>query len=455
METIDPKHTIRRTPYVGGEPIPGTLIEMVYRPETAETIFAIYKDGQVTYASQFSHRDNEAFVPYSASNNLIRNRIVLFASEAIAYESEDALINEIRSFIHRYVDVSPLFETVAVYYVLLSWIYEDFNELPYLRIRGDFGSGKTRFLLIAGSLMFRPIFASGASTISPIFRILDSFRGTLLIDEGDFRMSDEKAELIKILNNGNARGFPVLRTEQFKATKEFNPVAYSVFGPKVVASRGFFQDRALESRFITEETGTSKLRGDIPINLPSRYEKEALLLRNKLLMFRFRNLGTQRMLAENRYEALEPRLNQIFSPLLSIIRDERTKAAVHDLAETYSKELAVDRESEIEAQVLSVIHELLRGDDRARLAIGDITARFREKFGYEYERRITEKWIGVVVRKKLRLKTHRVQGVFVIPRTEDSRLKTMFTHYGITGEAGDLVDLVDVSLEQQPSERKV
>ena len=70
----------------------------------------------------------------------------------------------------------------------------------------DTGSGKTRFLLTAGSLCYKPIFASGASTVSPLFRILDSMRGTLIVDEGDFRFSDEKAELVKILNNGNGRG---------------------------------------------------------------------------------------------------------------------------------------------------------------------------------------------------------------------------------------------------------
>ena len=53
-----------------------------------------------------------------------------------------------------------------------------------------------------GSLCYKPIFASGASTVSPLFRILDSFRGTLIIDEDDFRFSDEKAEVVKILNNG-------------------------------------------------------------------------------------------------------------------------------------------------------------------------------------------------------------------------------------------------------------
>src|SRR5437868_7678103 len=96
-------------------------------------------------------------------------------------------------------------------YVLLTWVYDRFNELPYLRLRGDYGTGKTRFLLTLCSICYKPIFASGASSVSPLFHMLDRFGGTLIIDEADFRFSDEKADLTKILNNGNVRGFPVLR----------------------------------------------------------------------------------------------------------------------------------------------------------------------------------------------------------------------------------------------------
>jgi len=39
-------------------------------------------------------------------------------------------------------DVSPAFEKVATHYVLLSWVYDAFNELPYLRRGGDYGSAK-------------------------------------------------------------------------------------------------------------------------------------------------------------------------------------------------------------------------------------------------------------------------------------------------------------------------
>src|SRR5437879_1648639 len=273
----------------------------------------------------------QRLVPYSPRNNLLTNEVVLFPSEPVEYDSESKLAEDIRGFIHRYVDISPLFEQIASYYVLFSWVYDAFNELPYLRLRGDTGSGKTRFLLTVGSLCYKPIFASGASTVSPLFRILDSMRGTLIVDEGDFRFSDEKAELVKILNNGNGRGFPVLRSESVSG-REFSPRAYTVFGPKLIATRGYFQDRALESRCLTEETGGRKLRDDIPINLTGDYKREALELRNKLLMFRFRSFGKRQIDPALVDRSIEPRLAQIFVPLLSVIEDAVARQALREVA---------------------------------------------------------------------------------------------------------------------------
>ncbi len=205
-------------------------------------------------------------LPTQPTNALVEHEVVRFPSKLEEYENEASLVEEVRSYIHRYVDLSESFELIAAYYVLFSWVYDAFNELPYLRVRGDYGTGKTRFLNIVGSITYKPIFGSGASTVSPIFHLLDQFSGTLVIDEADFRFSDEKADLVKILNNGNVRGFPVLRSIAHQ-NGEFSPRAFRVFGPKIIASRGSYDDRALESRFITEDMGNRSLRNDIPINL--------------------------------------------------------------------------------------------------------------------------------------------------------------------------------------------
>lgn len=77
---------------------------------------------------------------------------------------------------------------------------------------------------------------------------------------------------------GLSFGFPVLRSE-LVGRREYDPRAYTVFGPKIVASRGFFEDRALESRFLTEDMGRARMREDIPVTLPEVAERQALDLR--------------------------------------------------------------------------------------------------------------------------------------------------------------------------------
>lgn len=429
----DPQRYGQRIPYLGGKPVPGTFLEMIHDPKESRTGFAVWTGGSVKYVNQFPLEGNRILVPYSPQNNLIAHRVILFPSAAVDYESEIDLVQDIQAYIHRYVDVSPIFQKIATYYVLFSWIYDDFNELPYLRLRGNFGTGKTRFLLIVGSICFRPIFASGASTVSPLFRIMDAFRGTLIIDEGDFRMSDEKAEMVKILNNGNAKGFSVLRSEVTGNRKEFNPTAFNVFGPKLVGTRGFFEDRALESRFITEEMGRSRLREDIPINLPSETQDEALEIRNKLLMFRFRNRGDRKADAALIDRSIEPRLNQIFVPLLSVVKDEETRKQIQALAREYSREMVDDRSMGTEAQILEVIHEL-QGSPGQELSIKNITNRFADKHVDDFDRKITPHWIGQIIRRKLHLKTERRSQGYEISISEKPNLERLFEMYGISAE---------------------
>jgi hypothetical protein len=429
MKSIDPNHIIRKVPYIGGQLRSGAIVEMIYRPDKSETAYAVFENDKVRYETVLKSDDNEGLVPFSPQNNLIRNKIILLPSSAVEYGTSVRLVHEIKDFIHRYVTVSPLFETIAAHYVLLTWIYESFSTLPYLRVRGDFGSGKTRFLRVIGSLCFRAIFA-GTATVSPLFRLLHIFRGTLVIDEGDFRFSDEKAELTKVLNNGNAKGFPVLRSEQVGSRKEFNPMAYDVFGPKVVATRGHFQDAALESRFISEDMARNRPRNDIPLHLPESFEPEAQLLRNKLLQFRFRNI--KRYSVTQIVEGgLEPRINQIFAPLLVLMDNEHDRNEVLGLISDYSKELTLDRGIDVDARVVDVIMELWKKDP---LALRAVTKRLNEKYSDEFQETISGKRVGFIVRKVLGIRTRRRGGLFEILPSENGRLETLFRRFGLEAE---------------------
>lgn len=414
----------------------GELVEMVYDPETRTTQFVCGTADAWGYEASIDVSPAERLVPYSPTNNLVKHGVVLFPSEPEEYGDEATLVGRIRDFVRRHVEVSEEFELVATYYVLFTWVYDAFHEVPYVRVRGGYGSGKTRFLLTVGSLCRLPIFASAASTVSPVFRLIDSFRGTLVLDEGDFRASDEKSEIVKILNNGNAKGFPVLRTE-VSPKKEFDPRAYHVFGPKIVATRGFFQDRALESRCVTEDMRGGRLRSGIPLNLDERFHAEARSIRNQLLLYRLRHLKTVRM-ASTGGRDLEPRLQQIFGPLCSVIEDASERETVAGLVSKLNEDLALERSDTAEAQVLEVIRDLVA--EGSRLAIQDITRLFVARYGDLYERRATPRWIGSLVRRRLGLKPSRSTGVFTLGPEDVARLASLYVRYGVEPPGKETVE---------------
>lgn len=414
----------------------GTAIEMVYDPVNGRTALCRW-DGSTAVAELSIAVGDQRLAAFPADNNLIKHGVVLFASEPADHGNPVQLVGRVRAFIHELVDVSAEFEEIASHYVLLTWLYDRFSALPYLRVMGDPGSGKTRFLAVVGSLCYKPVFASGASTVSPLFRILDTFKGTLVLDESDFRVSDEMAGVVKILNNGFSKGFPVLRSEP-TGRRDFNPQAYAVFGPKIIATRRLFEDAALESRCLTEEMGQGRVRDDVPVSLPDDFDTRAETLRNQLLDFRFKMLGRPLPPVPDFAGSLEPRLKQIIEPLLRITPDAEAQGRMVTFAVGLQKQIVSDRGMEIEARLLEVIRELTLESPLARLTIRNIWERFIYRHGDDYERRITTRWIGGVIRGSLHLKTQKSDGVYVIPPSEEPKLRRLYVRYGIVPNVPDV-----------------
>lgn len=416
------------TPAVSAVFESGAIVELVLLEGATTTRFAIGRGSSTALAETVTAPDGTVLTPVSAKNNLIRHRAVLLPGPPEPHESLEALLGDIEAHVNRYVDLSPDFLRITCAYVVLSWVYDAFNELPYLRFRGDYGSGKTRALIVIGSLMYKPLFASGASTISPIFHALDLFRGTLVIDESDFRMSDEKAELVKILNQGNVRGFPVLRS-QATPQKTFDPRAFYVFGPKLIAMRHSFADQALESRFITEEMGRRRLRAGVPINLPDEQQAEARALRSRLLSYRFHALQRTRIRTDCFDPSLSSRANQVMIPLLSIIGDSALRDAIRTAVRGTEAALSAERAASPEGQLVEILSEMLEESD-SDLTVGAIASRFRQRFGDEYDRPISPRYVGYLLRRRLRLRTDRHRGLFTLHRGERGRVASLRKSYG-------------------------
>lgn len=409
----------------------GRLVELVYDPVSRTTALAVGgPDGAVALAPHVDLPSGERLVPYSGRNNLIATGCVLLPSEPIAFGDKATLLADIRAYLRRYVDLSPVFEDISAHYALYSWVYDAFNEAPYLRFRGDYGTGKTRALLTLGSICYKPFFASGASTVSPIFHVLDAFQGTLVLDEADFRFTDATAALTKILNNGNMSGLPVLRT-MTNRQKEFDPRAFRVFGPKLIGMRERFSDEALESRFLTEETGLRPVRPDVPVQLPTTLAAEARELRNKLLAWRFQERSRAIIHPDRAAAGVEARFNQTALPLLSVVDDPAVRQRIHEALHQEDRRVHQDRAASLEAAMIAAVMAFFDTASCEHASIAAITTRFNQHRSDTSARPASPKWVGWFVRTRLKLKTVKSHGQFVVPEEERSKILALAARYGL------------------------
>lgn len=199
-------------------------------------------------------------------------------------ESEERLFNEIRGFFAKHLDVrNELLFDVYACFVMASWRPEDFTVVPYQFFMGPLASGKTRALECFHRLCYRSIMATSMSAAS-LFRALEAWHPTLLLDETEIYNRESMIEILALLNSGYRRGQYAIRIE--KVEEGCPQIAmFDTFGFKVLAGTDELA-ATLQSRCII----TAMSRAVRAVNLFVDEEK-AEELRNKLLMYRFRNLG--------------------------------------------------------------------------------------------------------------------------------------------------------------------
>jgi len=400
----------------------GKLAEEITNPDP---LFAVYDPATEIIEVTPTVQINGNYI-YPLNGDLVTKKVVMFPEKAEDYESLETLRQEVATFIHKYVDIHPFYEELASYYILLTWLFDKNTVITYLGIYGEYGSGKTRAAQIIGSLCYKPAPVSGALTCAPIYRLLEQARGTLIINEFDFDNSDMGVELIKILNNGYEKGMHVLRVEGKTGKVE----AFDAFSPKIFTYRKKKKDQAFESRLITIPMEETK-RDDIAIILPLEYEMEALSIRNKLLMFRFRNFFKDIKPDLSIFKGIERRLRQTLYPLLTVVDDQAFINTLGKFIQDLQQQQQTDRGMSWVADYLASFIELTKtGDEITVKALAD-----QYNLGKEGKEIVSTKRAGHVVRDDFKLKTERLtsgehKGQYGI-KIDAEKVKALCLHYGI------------------------
>jgi len=293
------------------------LVEEIVVESKAKFIVFERANNNIKMVDSFE-RDGIPYKPIQGEE--ISKGVVGLPDSVAEFGNTKELMAELQIFVRKWLDADEKHLKFAIYNILRSWVFQRFYTLNYLRALGDYGSGKSRYLDVIGLLHYKPIATSGAITSAVLYRLMEKWHGTLIIDEADRRQSDEADEVIKIINQGYEKNRNVIRCDKERnyELKFFDP-----FGPKVLATRREFEDKATESRCLTLVMKPTP-RHDIPPNLTDEFFKEVQALRNKLLLWRFKNFYSINpdFGATIKLDYLEPRLRQVSVGFFSMFEHE-------------------------------------------------------------------------------------------------------------------------------------
>lgn len=439
----------------------GGLAEMLYKPEEQKTLFLVLKDGEISekvdiFLDEYENADGETktvlLKPFSPFNDIVKRQFVKFPSRGHDYKNELELFNLIKAFIAKYIEIPDDFATLAAVYAMMSWLYDRFQTLPYLRVVGMYGTGKSRFLTTVGSICYKPFIAGGSISQAALYRTINDVNGSFVFDEADFKSSEMWSEIIKILNSGHTKGMPVVRVEP-DYNGIFKTKVFHVFGPKILGSRERFTDPALESRCLTQIMFPQENISS-PVHLPQSFDAEARGIRNQLLIFRFKYYDAIKADEKTLPAIKNNRLKQGALALTTVadIIDKKVLKEIHQFLKTYEQEIKFDSVLDPKADVVKCILDLLaekRFEWIRKLKVGDITRKFNSKFYDDYSNRETKEYttkdgdlvispayiisprkIGSHIRR-LNLKLHRDSDGYYIPIPEEfPKIRMLVKRYG-------------------------
>lgn len=158
------------------------------------------------------------------------------------------LLTEISNTIRRFIVCPPETAHAATLWIAMTWFIDVVQVAPLAVITApEKRCGKSQLLFLLGRLVNRPLAASNI-TPSALFRSIDAWQPTLLIDEADAFMR-ENEELRGIINCGHTRdSAKIIRV----VGDDYIPTTFTVWGTKALAGIGHLSDTIMD-RAITLE----------------------------------------------------------------------------------------------------------------------------------------------------------------------------------------------------------
>jgi hypothetical protein len=368
------------------------LVETIRDPENSgRLMFLEWENGKATVVPQIE-REGKIFVPPDPTSSSFP--LLSLPDGLLPCSQPHELSAAIESTTSKYVILRNEQLKVVSSIVLASWFPDCFEAAPYLFIVGPLGSAKTKLLKLLRCFCRRGLLAGDLRSGS-VYKLVDAWDPTLIIDELELGNTAASAELLRLLRTGSVPGVPTFRNGQ----------RFSTYGLKIIASRhplgdAAFSSRALVVSLLPTEEDTLPLDDAAMRQLENEFQP-------KLCMFRLKSYSAVKnfRVPPNALQGLSGRMKQIaralFAPLLG--DEERTSELLAVLGE-FDDEFRIERTLEPEWLVGETLFDLCHeGMETDRLVceilVGGIAYYVNHKLETHGEDlRLTPKKVGLVLR---------------------------------------------------------
>ncbi len=361
-------------PLAGDEEGRGWLVEYIWDPKEQRALLA-YRDpeGKVGVAP-YVDIGNVRYAPVT-DDEVIRSGAVVFPSALGELKETRELVAILTAFVRRYFLLdNPLYYKLVAYYVLLTWLYDCFSAVPYLRAQGDTNTGKSELMLRVGHVCYRLILTTGASSTAALKFALHTYRGTAFMDEMD--IADKFDERIVILNVGamrdQAKVWNMQEVTREDGTRGYAGKVFNVYGPKLITMYGKFSDPATEGRCLTlklsEKEPMELAAAGIPTEKTQRFYEEAAYIRNLLLRWRLEHWQPRIDLDPELADMhVSTRINQVTMPIKWIAKyksnDPQLLQDVEAFVKAMHEEQIFQRSLGTDARVMDAIVAVLEEEE--------------------------------------------------------------------------------------------
>lgn len=223
-----------------------------------------------------------------------------------------ALLSDLVAAIKRFIICPDETAHAAALWIAMTWFMDVVQVAPLAVITApEKRCGKSQLLALLGRLVHRPLAASNI-TPAALFRAVDAWKPTLLVDEADAFMKDNE-ELRGLLNCGHTRDSAyIVRV----VGDDHTPKRFNVWGAKALAGIGHLADTIMDRSIVLE------LRRKLPHEevLRLRHAEPGLFddLSAKLARFASDTRERLRRCRPDLPNALHDRAQDNWEPLLAI-----------------------------------------------------------------------------------------------------------------------------------------